>query len=140
MAESPTQARGPQQATSSRIRSRGSVFALFAIMCVVTAGAYVVWAVRRDGSAKSTGDSGRVSADTPEAASLANAGPKLLFSNRSRDHNLRAAVVTLESPEGPRGMTTLTCQRIHYAGGHGLCLGEGGGTAAVADVLSTHGY
>ena len=30
-------------------------------------------------------------------------------------------------------MTRLTCRRIYFAGGHGLCLGEGGGTAALDD-------
>jgi uncharacterized repeat protein (TIGR01451 family) len=82
-----------------------------------------------------------VIAETGGAALAANAGPKLLFSNLSGDHNHRVAVVPLESPEGARGMTSLTCQRIHYAAGRGLCLGEGGVTAtAVNGLIAAHGY
>ena len=117
---------------------RTRVFAVFSIVCVVTAAIYVAWAVRRDRSAKGAGDAA-VIADTAEAPLVANAGAQLLFSSLSTDRNHRAAVVALELPEGPRGMTRLTCRRIYYAGGHGLCLSEGGGTTA-ADAIVTHGY
>jgi len=124
---------------SSWIRSRGWVFAVFSIVCVVIAAVYVVWAVRRDRSAKGSGDSA-VIAETAETPLAVKAGAQLLFSNLSTDRRLRAAVVPLELPEGPRGLTSLTYRRIYYAGEHGLCLSEGGGTTAVADAIVTHGY
>jgi uncharacterized repeat protein (TIGR01451 family) len=70
-------------------------------------------------------------------------GPALLFSNRisSNDLRNRVALVPLQALEGPRWLTRLACQRLDYAGGRGICLGEGGGTAALQDeVLSTHAY
>ncbi len=119
---------------SSWVRSRGRVFAVFSIVCVVTAAVYVVWAVRRDRSVKGSGESA-VIAHTAETPMVANAGAQLLFSNLSTDRSHRAALVPLELPEGPRGMTRLTCRRIYYAAGHGLCLNEGGGATGVS-----HGY
>ena len=139
MAEPPTQARDPRKRDASWGRSRVLVFAVFSLVCVAIAGVYLVWAVRRDRSAKGSGDAA-VIADTAAAPLVANTGARLLFSNLSTDRNHRAAVVQLELPEGPRGMTALTCRRIYYAGGHGLCLSEGTGIAAVSGAIVTHAY
>ena len=126
----------------SRGRARGWLFAVFSIVCVAAAAGYVVWAMRRDGRATASRDSERVAAG-PVTAFVPPAGPTLLFSNLATASNSRnrAAVVPLESPEGPRVMTRLVCRRIYFAAGAGLCLGEGGGTAALEDdVIDTHAY
>jgi uncharacterized repeat protein (TIGR01451 family) len=126
---------------SRSMRSRAVALAVLSLLCVVIAGSYVFWAVRRDGLAKASGDSQLTIADPAEAGLLVTAGPKLLFSNLSTDHNRRVAIVRLESPEGPRGMTSLTCQRIYFAAGRGLCLGSGDGTGTAVDAMfATHGY
>jgi uncharacterized repeat protein (TIGR01451 family) len=86
---------------------------------------------------------GPVVADQAAAAFVPPAGPTLLFANLTTGANqrLRAAVVPLDSPEGARGMTRLVCQRLYFAAGRGLCLGEGGGTAALEDdVVASRGY
>jgi uncharacterized repeat protein (TIGR01451 family) len=118
------------------------LFAVFSIVCVAAAAGYVVWAMLRDGRATASRDGERAVAG-PVSAFVPPAGPTLLFSNLATASNSRnrAAVVPLESPEGPRVMTRLVCRRIHFAAGAGLCLGEGGGTAALEDdVIDTHAY
>ena len=125
------------------MRSRALLFGLFATVCVVAAGGYVVRAVLRDRDADRSRDRGPVVADRAAAVFVPPAGPTLLFSNHTTGANQRnrAAVVPLESPEGARGMTRLACQRIHFAAGRGLCLGEGGGTATLDDdVIAAHAY
>ena len=109
------------------MRSRGLLFALFALLCVAATAAYVVKAVRRDREAKQAVASGPVAADQAAAAFVPPTGPTLLFTNLTTGTNQqnRAAVVSLQSPEGARGMTRLACQRLYFAGGRGLCLGEG---------------
>lgn len=140
--ESPAPPRGPGEAGRAGIRSRALLFAVFATLCVVAAGAYVARAVLRERQAARSGAGGPVVADQAAAALVPPVGPTLLFTNLTAGSNQRnrAALVPLESPEGPRGMTRLACQRIHFAAGRGLCLGEGGGTAALDDVIATHAY
>lgn len=124
------------------MRSRALLFAVFAVVCVVATGAYVVRAVLRDRDARSR-DTGPVVADQAAAAFVPPTGPTLLFANLTTGANQRnrAAVVPLDAPEGARGMTRLACQRIYFAAGRGLCLGEDGGTAALEeDVVAAHGY
>jgi uncharacterized repeat protein (TIGR01451 family) len=124
-------------------RSRVVLFAFFSIVCVVAAGTYVVRAVLRDGPATKSRAGRPTVADQVSAALVPIDGPTLLFSNLApgtTDRN-RAAVVPIASPEGPRALTRLACERIHFAAGRGLCLGEGGGTAPLeGGVIATHAY
>ncbi len=135
----------PRDVRAPRLRSgqaRGWLFAVFSIVCVAAAAGYVVWAMLRHSPA--TGSrGGELVVAGPVTPFVPPAGPTLLFSNLATASNSlnRAAVVPLESPEGPRVMTRLVCRRIHFAAGVGLCLGEGGGTAALEDdVIDTHAY
>jgi uncharacterized repeat protein (TIGR01451 family) len=125
-------------------RSRWLFFAVFSLVCVVAAGAYVVRAVMRQDSASRSHEADSAAAPPVTTAAFRPIdGPALLFNNLAPgNHNRnRAAVVPLVSAEGPRGMTRLACQRVHFAGGRGLCLGEGGGTAPLEDdVIASHGY
>ena len=117
---------------------------MFALLCVAAAAAYVVWAVLRDAPGDRSRDE-RAGGRGPgrrgiRAAGGSDAALHQPYHGQQLTRN-RAAVVPLESPEGPRGMTRLVCRRIHFAGGRGLCLGEGGGTAALEDdVIATHAY
>ena len=135
--------RGTAGVGLASMRSRVVAFALFALVCVVAAGTYVVRVVLRDGSAARSRAGVPTVAGQASAALVPSAGPTLLFSNLApgtNDRN-RAAVVPIASPEGPRGLTRLACQRIYFAAGRGLCLGAGGGTATLDDdVIATHAY
>jgi hypothetical protein len=56
------------------------------------------------------------------------ADPHLVFQNVIRDGNYaHVSLVSLDTPRGPRFPTGLVCERVHFAGGQGLCLaGEHG--------------
>jgi uncharacterized repeat protein (TIGR01451 family) len=125
------------------VRSRVLIFALFALVCLAAAGAYVARAVSLRGGPARTADGGPVAEERTPGALIPSAGPSLLFTNLAlpdTGHRNRAAVVPLESPDGARALSRLACQRIHFAAGRGICLGEGGGTAPLEDVVATHAY
>jgi hypothetical protein len=51
------------------------------------------------------------------------ASPHLLFRHTGSGPDFGAlAMAALDAPEGPRQMLGLTCQRVSFASGHGLCL------------------
>jgi len=51
------------------------------------------------------------------------AGPHVVFQNVIRDSDYaHVSVVPLQAPAGPRLATGLICERVHVAGGQGLCL------------------
>ncbi len=56
------------------------------------------------------------------------AGPHLVFQNVIRDADYaHVSLIPLATPRGPRVSTILECERVHVAGGQGLCLaGEHG--------------
>ena len=55
------------------------------------------------------------------------AGPHLVFQNVIRDADYAHVSLIALAPLGPRVPTALVCERVHYAGGQGLCLaGEHG--------------
>jgi uncharacterized repeat protein (TIGR01451 family) len=123
--------------------SRGVIFTLFALACVIVTSIYVVSVIRRSRPPRYGGAAPEVSSYSLSTRPQPASGPMVLFSNLVAGDNLRnrIAVVPLESPEESRWLTRLACQRIHFAGGRGLCLSEGGGTAALEDsVTSTHAY
>lgn len=49
--------------------------------------------------------------------------PHLVFQNVARDGDYaHVSLVPLDAPQGPRVATALVCERLHFAGGQGLCL------------------
>jgi uncharacterized repeat protein (TIGR01451 family) len=125
------------------MRSRIVLFAVLSIACVAAAGTYVVRAMLRDGSATRSRAGGSTVADEGSTALALPGGPTLLFSNLApgtNDRN-RAAIVPIAAPQGPRGLTRLACQRIHFAAGRGLCLGEGDRIGTLDDnAIATDAY
>jgi uncharacterized repeat protein (TIGR01451 family) len=98
-------------------RSRGVLFVLVCVTSVVVAAGYVAWAAVRDDPADW--------AATGAAASLAladNAPPTVLFQNSTGEQLNRVGLMPLADPDGPRSLTPLSCARLHFAAGRGLCL------------------
>ena len=123
--------------------SRGVLFILFALACVIVTALYVSRVIRRDTTQRHRGGTREPSTYAMGTRPWPTAKPMLLFASLVAGDNLRnrIAVVPLESPDGPRWLTRLACQRIHFAGGRGICLSEGGGTAALEDdVIAAHAY
>ncbi len=82
--------------------------------CVATGVAYVAWEAmggRQDGAA-------------PGAAGVrVGSRPVVLFQHVARDAAYaHVAIADPEDPAGPRRTSSLVCQRVHFAGGRGLCV------------------
>lgn len=104
-------------------------FVLLATACVLVAVGFVLWsAIGSDGTSNA--------AETETPVSL----PKdaLVFRSLDRadaaDYG-RVALVSRDHPAGPRTLTGLTCERVYYAAGHGICLAKIGAVKYVARLF-----
>ena len=103
------------------------------VLCVAVAAGYAGWAVSRGGGRRAGGP---VSTGDPEAhRALNESGDMLMFQHVvAGEHWAQVGLVPVDSPHGPRIIAPLRCRRIHFAGGHGLCLADGVGLFAKYDV------
>ena len=96
-------------------RSRTWIFATIVIVSLVGAAGYVAWAAQRDSdtvAASATGSLVRVTAE-----------PHVVFAHvQSGGSGDEVTVAPLDHPNGTHVTTALSCARVHYAGGRGLCL------------------
>ncbi len=105
----------------------------FALVCVVAGGLMVasIARARREASRPTDGEDPLTSMSAPPAA------PFLMFRHLASEPSWgRVATVALASPDGPRYHSPLSCLRVHYAAGRGLCLTAVGplGQAVVFDA------
>ena len=98
-----------------RSAARTWAFVLLVVVLVVTAVVYVRWARVRDGAL----------AGVDGGAAIAAGAPVLLFQNLTPTGNGRLAVAPLGDPDSTRRLADLKCDRVHFAGGKGLCLAQG---------------
>jgi hypothetical protein len=118
---------------------RALVFALLCAACVLIAGGYTVLAARRAESAAQRALAEPAAA--PEALAAVSERPHLLFLQSQGDVYRRLALVPLDGLDGPRYLSTEQCQRVHFAAGQGLCLGQsqlGGAYVFGADLKPRH--
>lgn len=104
---------------------RSRLFAIVAVVCVTAAVAYTALAVART---PARSDPGAVTAPVDVSG-----GAQLLFLNTQGDSYRPVALASLGDLDAPAIVTGLQCQRIHVAGGRGICAGRGllGGAAIV---------
>jgi len=113
-----------------RLNSRRVAFAVLVTVCLVVAVGYGARAVQRTRS-----ESGRASAagvpeavtseDSAVARALIDKSPTLLFRNEiTGDNWAKTALVPVTAPAGSRAIVPLRCRRLHFSGGHGLCLAD----------------
>ncbi|NMI00078.1 DUF11 domain-containing protein [Pseudonocardia acidicola] len=105
--------------------ARSWLFGALAAMCVLLAAGYVAWSGWR-ASVPGPGVPVRV----------ADGAPALLFQNLTDgDARGRVGLVPLADPNGARSVTGLSCDRVHFAAGSGLCLAVGGGFPPIEYAL-----
>jgi hypothetical protein len=93
------------------------MFLAIVAICLVAGAGYILsvrWRTHATVATVSTAD--------PRVLVSVTAAPHLLFLSREADGLKHAAVVSLEAPAGPRQLTAMSCERIYYAAGTGLCL------------------
>jgi hypothetical protein len=71
--------------------------------------------------------------DTPRLPSPPGAPYVMVRSMVADDSFNRIALVPLDTPNGPRFVTSLSCERVFYAGGRGVCL-----TIGLAGMTTTY--
>ena len=112
------------------------MFAVFAGACVLVAVAAVGWAVAQGG-----GDAEEEAAapGAPVVRLDALAKPLVVFQHVVRGDDYAHVAVTTPTKTGRRTITGLVCERIHFAGGRGLCLmpARGLGVKYAAMVISS---
>ncbi len=98
------------------MRRRTIAFGLLVVACVALAAAFVTWAAVRDrASASGVLRSVTIPQQAVVFRSLDRARPKTYG---------EVAFVPLATPGAARTLTGLVCARVHYTGGHGICLEE----------------
>jgi hypothetical protein len=115
----PTQHPAPSTQRSPRL----ALFALLCIVCLAVAGGYLALASRRADLAAG----GVPSAPTgdPQALARVTRAPHVTFLSTAVGATYgKVAVAPLDAPDGPRYATTLQCERVAFAAGTGLCLGN----------------
>ena len=94
--------------------------AALSVVCVLVAVGYVALAARRTDL--------RAVAAAPTAApgtlAAVRAQRHVMFLESQGDAFRRVALAPLDAIDGGRVLTSLQCQRVHFAAGHGLCLGR----------------
>jgi Domain of unknown function DUF11/WD40-like Beta Propeller Repeat len=108
---------------------RRLAFAVLVTACVAGGGAYTAWAAFRI-------KSDRPGSNGPVTLGDAAAGRTLLDRSRATvmfrngvagQHWGKVALVPTATPEGPRTILPLQCQRLHFSAGRGLCIVESPG-------------
>jgi high-affinity iron transporter len=104
-----------------RSRSRRLALVFLAEVLVLAGTVFVLRAALNGGSA----NAGGVPSALPQMALPAqglNDGSFLLFRNTTLSDYGRLDLVAASDPTGPRAMTALSCDRVDFEGGAGLCL------------------
>lgn len=98
-------------------RGRGLIFALLVAVCVGIAAAVVTTAAR-EGDSEGAGGADVSAGDTGSRSVVF----QHLAGGAGTPGYAKAALARTDRPAGRRKVTSLTCERIHFAAGHGLCL------------------
>jgi len=114
------------------------------VVCIASAGAYVGLSVARSHRSAPPPGIHVVNGATLETTSATSVdsegGAKVLFVSMIPDRTAGSlAVAPLSNPRSQRAIAGLRCERVYYAGGHGLCLTRGGllNTTYVAKVFDS---
>src|SRR2546430_11882266 len=115
-------------------------FALLATACVAGGAAYTAWAALRTRSGTRPGDGGgHVAVEDAAAARtlIGRSGPMVMFRNTGLGQGWeQVALEPTESPDQPRTIVPLRCQRLHFAAGRGLCVTGHAGFFSTYDVYT----
>ncbi len=111
---------------------RGLGFVLLTTICVVVAVGFVLW------SALGSRGASEAVAETVQPVSLPR--DAVIFRSLDRADAKaygRVAIVSRTDPSGPRELSGLTCERVYYAAGQGICLAKTGAVKYVAVLFGS---
>ncbi len=115
-------------------KTRAIVFSALCVVCVVVPAVYLGLAAReRDAEAR---NAPAVAQRGAEAAVQLAPQPHLIFRSTAPGNTYgRVGLVPLDDPASPRAMTALNCERVDFAGGHGICLQADRGAITTYDAV-----
>ncbi len=129
------------------LRARLMTFVLIFAACTIAAVAYVLGTMHRGRPTARPTQPTTAAEVVTHGLTARSEGPLLLFTNLAdgatsgRGVRYRAALAPVAAPDGARTLPELYCERIYFAGGRGVCLGEAGGTTALpGGVIGAHAY
>lgn len=102
-------------------KGRVIAFSALCVACVVVPVAYFA-AVVRDREAQARAAPPIAYRGTAAAATVARRSHLIFRSTALGDTYGRVAVVPLDDLDAPRALTPLSCERVDFAAGHGICL------------------
>ncbi|MDQ3003823.1 MAG: hypothetical protein M3R47_00345, partial [Chloroflexota bacterium] len=107
-------------------QGRQKIFAWIVLCCIVLAIGYTSWVILRantDANHVQVQGQGRpLSMEGPNELQAIQKRPHLLFVNMEAPYVGQVKVEEFDSAFSQRASTTLTCERVHYAAGNGICL------------------
>jgi hypothetical protein len=99
-------------------RTRVALFVVIAVGATAAATAYVAWAAVRSDPTEA-----RASTPRGELQVATARKPFVVYQHVARDdHYAEIAISPVDSPRSRTTFTGLTCERVYFAGGRGLCL------------------
>jgi hypothetical protein len=125
------------RAGAGHVLSRTHIFALLAAVCLMVAVGYTAWTVQRNASRvgataslpEVTSNDGNLIMSTsshadisPSLLGASGASPMLFRSTAVDDTYGKVGLVPFETSDAARTITTMQCERVHFAAGKGLCL------------------
>jgi len=102
--------------------SRGLLFAAVCVGCLALAGGYAAIAAQRAASARTGAPTS--AADAASLSAIASQPHLVFLSTAVGDTYGKVSLASLGADDSPRAGTTLECERVYFAAGRGLCLGN----------------
>lgn len=109
-------------------RSRILAFAVLCVLCLALAIGSITWAAMRARAATTSSQLVTVASNASAPVVAPTDQPFVLFQHVARDqHYAKIAFAPIGTPNESRTVTGLTCERVYFAAGQGLCLLTEGG-------------
>ena len=107
---------------SNSRQGRQRMFIWVVVGCIALAVGYTAWVILRSGSSAQAQAQGALPAASPGDLEAIQRGPHLLYLNQEEASMGTVKVVSLDPETSMSAQTALSCGRVHYAAGNGLCL------------------
>ena len=107
---------------SNNRQTRQKTFVWILLGCVALAVGYTAWGILRSNASAALAQAVPQVVSAPEELQAIQKGPHLVFLHQAEPPYGQVIVSGLDPESAKSALTALSCGRIHYAGGNGLCL------------------
>src|SRR5687767_9888248 len=114
--------------SSHNRQQRGKMFMWVVLGCVALAVGYTAWVILRGNTRAALAQAVPQVVAAPEELQAIQNGPHLVFLHQAEPPYGQVIVSGLDPDSANSARTALSCGRIYYAGGNGLCLNQDSST------------